>query len=78
EQGPLSLSTWEYVAIGERVKLGDKTYSDCLKVKITRTTVPFPVDPVIVYRYYARGVGLIKTEWDLGVLQELVDYRIEN
>ena len=78
EQGPLVLSTWEYVAVGERVELRDKTYSDCLKVKITMTAVPFPVDPVIVYRYYARGVGLIKTEWDLGILQELKDYRIEN
>ncbi|MCZ6689698.1 MAG: hypothetical protein O7H41_08855 [Planctomycetota bacterium] len=77
EQEPLVLRTWEYVAIGERVKLGDKTYSDCLKVKITTTAVPLPVDPVIVYRYYARGVGLIKTEWDLGTMEELIDYRIE-
>lgn len=77
EQSDMVVTTWEYVALSEKVEVRGKTYADCLKVRITAQTIPFPVDPVIYHRYYARGIGLVKTEWPRGRLQELTEYRIE-
>ena len=77
ERTELVIYTWEYVALGEEVVVGGRTYSDCLKVRIRAKPNPYEVDPVIIYRYFARGVGLVKTEWANGQSQVLKEYRIE-
>ena len=77
EQGEIVTFTWEYVGIGEKVQVADKVYSDCLKVRITARTIDYPVDPVTIHRYYARGVGLVKTEWPDSTPHILRDYRIQ-
>jgi hypothetical protein len=77
EQGEIAVFTWEYVEIGGQARVGETVYSDCIKVKITATTIQYPVEPVVIYRHYARGVGLVKTEWPKGGAHVLRDYRIE-
>lgn len=77
EQEEMFVLTYEYVALKEKVVVPAGTYSECIKVRITAETIPYRVEPVVYYRYYALGVGLVKTERAGGRLQALKEYTIE-